>query len=71
MTTHYHYLTIEQRERLQAILQARLTELGAGLARLHTPDYGVCEVCGADIPYVRLESDPLVRRCAACAARPA
>jgi len=25
VTTHYHYLTIEQRERLQAILQARLT----------------------------------------------
>ena len=48
--THYHYLTIEQRERLQAIMQARLAELGAGLARLHTPDYGVCEKCGGDIP---------------------
>jgi len=69
VTTHYHYLTIEQRERLQAILQARLAELGAGLARLHTPDFGVCEVCGVDIPYVRLEADPLVRRCAACAAK--
>jgi RNA polymerase-binding transcription factor DksA len=52
--THYHYLTIEQRERLQAILQARLAELGEALARLHTPDYGVCTHCGADIPYVRL-----------------
>ena len=67
MTTHYHYLTIEQRERLQAIMQARLADIGAGLARLHTPDYGVCEKCGTDIPYVRLEADPLAVRCAACA----
>jgi RNA polymerase-binding transcription factor len=67
--THYHYLTIEQRERLQAILQARLTELGDGLARLHTPDYGVCADCGRDIPYARLEGDPLARRCAACEAK--
>ena len=66
MTTHYHYLTIEQRERLQALLQARLAEVGVGLARLHTPDFGVCEKCGADIPYVRLEANPLARRCAAC-----
>jgi len=64
--THYHYLTIEQRERLQAILQARLGEVGEALARLHTPDYGVCARCGADIPYVRLEADPLRRRCPAC-----
>jgi len=67
--THYHYLTIEQRERLQAIMQARIAELGDGLARLHTPDYGVCGGCGADIPYVRLEADPLRKRCPACEAR--
>jgi RNA polymerase-binding transcription factor DksA len=64
--THYHYLTIEQRERLQGILQGRLSEVGEALARLHTPDYGVCTHCGADIPYVRLEADPLLRRCPAC-----
>jgi len=69
VTTHYHYLTIEQRERLQAIMQARLAEIGAGLARLHTPDYGVCEKCGGDIPYVRLEADPLAVRCAGCNAQ--
>ena len=64
--THYHYLTIEQRERLQAIMQGRLAEVGEALARLHTPDYGVCARCGADIPYVRLEADPLLKRCPAC-----
>ena len=64
--THYHYLTIEQRDRLQANLQARLAEVGEALARLHTPDFGVCERCGGDIPYVRLEADPLLRRCPAC-----
>lgn len=64
--THYHYLTIEQRERLQAIMQARLAEVGEALARLHTPDYGVCSRCGADIPYVRLEADPLLKRCPGC-----
>ena len=50
-------------------MQARIAELGDALARLHTPDYGVCNDCGADIPYVRLQADPLRKRCPACEAR--
>jgi RNA polymerase-binding transcription factor DksA len=60
--THYHYLTIEQRERLRALLQGALD-------RLHSPDYGVCTSCGRDIPYARLEANPLRERCAACEAK--
>jgi RNA polymerase-binding transcription factor DksA len=36
------------------------------LPRLSTPDYGVCQACGADIPYIRLVEFPAARHCAAC-----
>lgn len=120
--SHYHYLTIEQRERLDAEIRTRINALRgeivqglrrtaqadalqladqleagddapvadlettrkfaalkreavalrdmlAARARLHTPDFGVCADCGADIPYVRLEATPAATRCAACQAR--
>jgi DnaK suppressor protein len=120
--SHYHYLTIEQRERLDTEIRARiatlrgdivqglrrsthpeaagladrietgddapladvetalevaaleregaeLRELLAARARLHTPDYGVCADCGADIPYARLEVTPTATRCVGCQAR--
>lgn len=104
-----HYLTIEQRESLQAAMTARAAELRealgtrtledhredtdddavidqesamevdalerhsnelkaleSALQRLHTPDYGECADCGEDIPYVRLQANPLATRCTAC-----
>lgn len=107
-----HYLTIEQREALQAAMNARVAQLreaiGTGLLddhredtdddavidqessmeaealerhttelkaiesalhRLHTPDYGECADCGADIPYTRLQANLLATRCTACQAR--
>jgi RNA polymerase-binding transcription factor DksA len=60
---HYRYLTLEQRDNLARLIGARDQD---ELARLHTPDYGVCEACGADIPYVRLVETPAARCCAAC-----
>jgi RNA polymerase-binding transcription factor DksA len=64
---HYHYLTIEQRETLERLIRSQ----GAGdanetLRRLHSPGYGVCRGCGADIPYVRLAAQPAALYCAAC-----
>ena len=46
-----------------------LAELGAvntALSRLHTPNYGLCIDCGADIPFERLQNHPHVLRCVAC-----
>jgi len=64
---HYHYFTLEQRSTLARLLsQLPETERHAALDRLHAPDYGVCEVCGTDIPFVRLMSDPLRKRCSTC-----
>lgn len=64
----YHYFTIEQREALARAMHARLAEPGmqTALERLHTPDYGVCEACGADIAFVRLADEPRLVRCPAC-----
>jgi RNA polymerase-binding transcription factor DksA len=61
---HYRYLTLEQRESLERLMRAQLPQ---ELERLHTAQYGVCESCGGDIPYVRLLEHPAARRCAACA----
>jgi RNA polymerase-binding transcription factor DksA len=69
---HYHYFTIEQRERLSREIQKTMSSETDGrrresaLARLRSPDYGVCEICHADVPFVRLLRDPLARRCRQC-----
>jgi RNA polymerase-binding transcription factor DksA len=65
---HYRYLTLEQRESLERVMRSQ-PGMAASLQRLHTPEYGVCDRCGADIPYVRLLESPETRRCAACDAR--
>jgi RNA polymerase-binding transcription factor DksA len=59
----YRYLTLEQRENLAHLIQAAAPNQ---LERLHTPEYGVCATCGADIPYVRLLEFPAARYCASC-----
>jgi RNA polymerase-binding transcription factor DksA len=67
---HYHYFTIEQRNALAEAIRSRLGEPGMATAaeRLHAPDYGVCESCGGDIPFIRMMSNPRLRRCARCLA---
>jgi RNA polymerase-binding transcription factor DksA len=61
---HYHYFTLEQRESLEQLIRSsRTPEL---LKRLHTAEYGVCQACGADIPYVRLLGSPGAVLCTAC-----
>ena len=69
---HYHYFTIEQRETLSRVIQGMMgsedktNDPGPALARLRSPDYGVCEVCEEDVSFVRLLGDPLARRCRRC-----
>ena len=67
---HYHYFTIEQRNVLAELMRARAAEPGmaAALERIHTPEFGVCETCEGDIPFVELQVNPRLRRCARCLA---
>ena len=46
------------------VIELRAVE--AALARLHTPDFGLCEDCEAEIPYARLSANPTATRCIAC-----
>ena len=57
---HYHYFTLEQRHALGTHHPPADGRAGHGhvLDRLRTPDFGVCESCGADIPYVKLIGNP-------------
>jgi len=65
---HYHYFTLEQRESLEREIRSNLMgpALDSALGRLRSADYGVCDTCGADIPFRRLRTDPLARRCPHC-----
>lgn len=40
-----------------------LREAEAALERIATGGYGLCEDCGIDIPYARLQAYPAARRC--------
>lgn len=54
-----------------AMLERRSLELRQvedALRRLHTPAYGECSTCSGDIPYSRLQANPLASRCAHCQA---
>ena len=66
---HYHYFTLEQRDALSRQIRDLPGQDGAGPALdfLRSPEYGICEACGDDIPFTRLLQDPLSRRCARCA----
>jgi RNA polymerase-binding transcription factor DksA len=97
---HRHYFTIEQRETLQRLLEARaavlreevgedvkadlnaepeavalkldvveLRAVESALERLHTPDFGLCEDCAAEISYARLSANPTAVRCLGCQAQ--
>ena len=68
---HYHYFTIEQRSALEEAIRQRMpqTEVRAALERLRSPDYGICEACGADISFVKLAGNPVLRRCPGCEKR--
>lgn len=49
-------------------LSGQLRQVNAALNRLHSPDFGICQDCGADIPYARLEAQPTAIRCRGCEA---
>ena len=43
-----------------------LRAVSAALTRFDDGTYGVCTNCGADIPFERLEVQPMAQRCARC-----
>ena len=45
---------------------AELAAVNDAVRRLHTPSYGLCSDCGAEIPFDRLKHHPHVLRCVAC-----
>lgn len=47
----------------------RLRVIGETLARLRSPDYGLCADCGGDIPFVFLRDDPFTTLCRQCRQR--
>jgi DnaK suppressor protein len=47
--------------------EAELTRIAAALARLDDDEYGYCAKCGEAIVVKRLELDPTVQTCIACA----
>lgn len=50
-------------EVLRRSTAAERAEVEAALARVDAGTYGVCEVCGREIPPARLEARPMATRC--------
>ncbi len=48
---------------------AELRAVETALARVHMPGIGLCEECGAEIPYARLSANPAATRCIGCQAQ--
>ena len=46
-----------------------LRDVESALARLHTPEFGLCADCNAEIPYARLIAQASATRCIACQAQ--
>jgi RNA polymerase-binding protein DksA len=46
-----------------------LRDIDAALQRMDAGEYGVCEQCGNDIDYARLEVQPTATRCIDCQAQ--
>jgi RNA polymerase-binding transcription factor len=46
--------------------QRELAYVESSLRRLHEPEFGLCTDCGAEIPYARLQANPIAVRCLAC-----
>lgn len=49
--------------------EGRLTELRLLLDRMDEDEFGICEECGEDIPWRRLELLPATTHCARCMTR--
>ncbi|MGK5680892.1 TraR/DksA family transcriptional regulator [Actinoplanes sp. URMC 104] len=61
-----------ERAQLTAVLAAARQQLAAvegALDRLDAGEYGVCSVCGREIPGERLEIRPFATTCVGCAGR--
>lgn len=48
---------------LMGQLIRQIREVEAAIQRVHGPEYGICEDCGDEIPYARLQAYPASRRC--------
>ena len=62
-----------ERAQVSALLEQsrrRLREVEDALERVGTAAYGVCEVCGREIPEERLAVRPTATRCVPCASAP-
>lgn len=59
-------------QRIEALRRSAALEradVDVALARVDAGTYGICEVCGREIPAARLEARPFAKRCVACAER--
>ena len=46
-----------------------IAEIEHALRRLEAGEYGLCEACGAPVPFARLEAVPSARYCVRCPGR--
>ena len=62
-------IAVQRSESTAMLAQARrhLDEINTAVARFEDGSYGVCEGCGRDIPFARLNARPHATHCINCA----
>jgi DnaK suppressor protein len=53
----------EKAESIRVSTEGQLRDVERALAKLDSGDYGICEICGKQIPDERLEARPAARYC--------
>ena len=62
-------IAVQRSESSAMLAQARrhLDEINSAMTRLDHGSYGICEGCGSDIPFARLNARPHATHCINCA----
>jgi RNA polymerase-binding transcription factor DksA len=57
----------ENKLHVEHILETRLGDVNEALEKIRKNSYGICQNCGREIPFERLQANPAAKICLKCA----
>jgi len=54
----------ENKLHIEHVLESRLGDINEALEKIQKDSYGICENCGKEIPFERLQANPAAKNCA-------
>lgn len=59
----------ENKLHIEHVLESRLGDVNEALEKIQKNTYGICENCGEEIPFKRLQANSAAKTCLDCAKR--